>query len=444
MRRSRRGSSCCQCGIVLGLLFLVSMLLITQASLAAAQARFSWRQSEGTTLHLLLSQSHWQQVIAPRLPEFEQLTGIKLVTEVYPQGQLWDLLENGLKAPGRIDVFMTLPALDGLRYLRAGGIQSVKDYLQNPLLTSSDYNWEDFFPSTRAAMEIEGAIIGPPVMAEHLAVFYRKDLFKQHQLSVPRTLEELEAAARLLHNKPMGPGGIPGFGVVSRGKGANVTSLYAAYLHALGGTWLDGSRRTTINTAPSIQALERLGRLLGNYAPPNVSDYDWQEASALFMDGKAAMYIEGSSVFPLIEHSGKSRVAGQVGYAMFPGGPGGPGTTIAVRGLAVAKQSANPSAAWLFVQWASSPEMVRKALVGDILVARQSAWRDKYYWDGIPPDLVESFQQAARIGVPTWAPPVVAVAAARETIGKVITAAIRGEDIRGAAAAAAQRLRDVQ
>jgi len=115
-----------------------------------------------------------------------------------------------------------------------------------------------------------------------------------------------------------------------------------------------------------------------------------------------------------------------------------------VRGLAIAKQSANPSAAWLFVQWASSPEVVKRALVGDILVARQSAWKDKYYWDGIPPDLVESFQEAARIGVPTWAPPVVAVAVARETVGKVITTAIRGEDFRAAAAAAAQRLRDVQ
>jgi multiple sugar transport system substrate-binding protein len=443
MRRKGRNLSYCQCWSVLGFVVLL-MLSATQPSIAAAPGRFSWRQSEGTTLHLLLSQSHWQQVIAPRLPEFEQLTGIKLVTEVYPQGQLWDLLENGLKAPGRVDVFMTLPALDGLRYFRAGGVQSVKEYLQNSTLTSPDYNWEDFFPSTRTAMEIEGAILGPPVMAEHLAIFYRKDLFKQYQISVPRTLDELEAAARVLHMKPMGPGGTPGFGVVSRGKGANVTSLYAAYLHAVGGSWLDESHRSTINSPSSLQALERIGRLLGSYAPPNISEFDWQEASALFMDGKAAMYVEGSSVFPLIEHSGKSRVAGQVGYAIFPAGPGGPGTTIAVRGLAIAKQSANPAAAWLFLQWASSPEMVRRALVGDILVARRSAWRDKYYWDGIPPDLVESFQEAARIGAPDWAPPVVAVAAARETVGKAITAAIRGEDFRAAAAAAAQRLREIQ
>jgi multiple sugar transport system substrate-binding protein len=443
MRRIRCDLSLLRRWTLFGPLLILMMLLATRPTVAAASSRFPWRQYQGTTLHVLLSQSHWQQVIAQRLPEFEELTGIKLATEVYPQGQLWDLLETGLKEPGRVDVFMTLPALDGLRYLRTGGIQSVKEYLQNPSLTAPDYNWEDFFPSARAAMEIEGAILGPPVMAEHLAIFYRKDLFKQYQVPVPRTLDELEAAARQLHMKPMGPGGAPGFGVVSRGKGANVTSLYAGYLHAMGGTWLDEAHRSTINKTQSLQALERLGRLLHNYAPPNISDFDWQEASSLFMDGKAAMYLEGSSVFPLIEHSGKSRVAGQVGYAVFPAGPGGPGTTIAVRGLAIAKQSSNPGAAWLFLQWASSLDMVRKALVGDILVARRSAWKDKYYWDGIPPDLVESFQEAARIGAPSWAPPVVAVASARETVGKAITAAIRGEDYRAAADVAAQRLREI-
>jgi multiple sugar transport system substrate-binding protein len=404
---------------------------------------FNWRQFEGTTLRVLLSQNHWQQVIAPRLPEFEQLTGIKLATEVYPQGQLWDILENGLKEPGRVDVFMTLPGLDGIRFLRAGGIQPINEYLRDRALTAPDYNWEDFFPRARAAMEIEGAILGPPVMGEHLALLYRKDLFKQYQVSVPRTLDELEAAARFLHKKPMGPGGAPGVGIVSRGKGSTATSLYAAYLHALGGTWLDEGRRPTINGPVSLEALERLGRLLGTYAPPNISDFDWQEASTLFMDGRAAMYLEGSSVFPLLEHSGTSRVSGKVGYAVFPAGPGGPGTTIAVRGLAIAKQSANPKAAWLFLQWASSPEMVRLALVGDVLVGRRSAWQDKFNWDGIPADLVQSFQEAAQIGVPNWAPPLVAVTAAREVVGQVIGAAIRGEDFRAAADVAAQRLAEI-
>jgi multiple sugar transport system substrate-binding protein len=409
----------------------------------AAALSFNWRQFQGTTLRVLLVQSHWQQFIMPRLPEFEQLTGIKLATEVYPQGDLWNLLETSLREPGRVDVFMTLPGLDGVRYLRAGGIQPVNDFLQDRTLTAPDYDWEDFFPRARAAMEIQGTILGPPVMGESLALLYRKDLFQQYQVSVPKTLDELEAAARFLHKKPMGPGGAPGVGIVSRGKGANATSIYAAYLHALGGTWLDGTHHVTINEPVSLEALERLGRLLGSYAPPKISDFDWQEASALFMDGRAAMYLEGNSIFPLLEYSSKSRVAGKVGYALFPAGPGGPGTTLAMRGLAIGRLSKNAGAAWLFLQWASSPEMVRRALVADVLVGRQSAWKDKYNWEGIPPDLVQSFQEAARIGVSDWAPPLIAVTAAREAIGQAIGAAIRGEDFHAAADVAAKRLAEI-
>src|SRR3974377_1203876 len=152
MGKSQWGSSCCRHSIQLGLLVLLTMLSITRASAAGAPARFSWRQNEGTTLHVLLSQTHWQQVIAPRLRECEKLTGIKLATDIYSQGQLWDLLENGLKVPGRIDVFMTLPALDGLGYLRAHGIQPVRAYLQDPILTSPDYHRDDFFLRTRPAL----------------------------------------------------------------------------------------------------------------------------------------------------------------------------------------------------------------------------------------------------------------------------------------------------
>jgi multiple sugar transport system substrate-binding protein len=413
------------------------------AALAASSSAFNWQQYKGATLRVLLGESHWQQVIIPYLLEFEKLTGMNLTVEKAPQAKLWDILEKELPEPGRVDVFMTHPGLDGIRYYRAGWFQPVNEYLKNPGLTAPDYNWEDFFPRARAAMEIEGATLGPPVMGEYLALIYRKDLFRTHQIAVPRTLDELEAAARLLHNKPMAPDGSTGVGIVSRGNGVAATAVYAAILHALGGTWMDGSGRPTINEPVGLAALERLGRLLGRYGPPNISDFGWQEASKMFAAGKAAMYIEGSSVYPLIEQDVKSQVAGKVGYAVFPSGPGGHGTTVAVRGLAISRQSTNPKAAWLFLQWATSPDMVLRALAEGVIVGRQSAWQDKGAIGDVPPDLAQALQEAGRVGTPRWAPPMVAVTSAREAVGKAITAAIRGENLRSAANMAAQRLEEI-
>jgi multiple sugar transport system substrate-binding protein len=430
---------------------LASLLLIALLIAGCGKGRseptmgpgFNWRQFEGTTLRVMLSQSHWQQIILPYVPEFEQLTGIRLAAEVYPQGELWDVLEKALGEPGRVDAFMTVPALDGRRFLRAGRIQPVNAFLRDPTATAPDYQWEDFLPRTRAAMEINGAILGPPVMGDHLALLYRKDILRQYQVAVPRTLDELEAAARFLHKKPMGPRGEPGVGIVSRGNGTAATSVYAGILHAMGASWLDGSRRPSINRSLGLGALERMGRLLGSYAPPNVSTFGWEEASSLFVAGGAAMYIEGGSIHPIIEDERRSWVAGKVGYALFPSGPGGPGTTMAVRGLAIAKQSANPKAAWLFLQWASRPDMVLRALWNGVLVGRESAWRAWSARGAVPSDLAQSFQEAGRIGNPQWAPPMVAVTSAREAVGTAIAAAIRGEDFRAAADAAAQRLTEI-
>ena len=410
----------------------------------AASASFSWKQFEGTTLRVLLSQSHWQAVIGAYLPEFEELTGIKLAIEVHPQAELWNVLETGLKQPGRVDVFMTVPALDGRRYLRGGWVHPVNDLLRDPALTTKEYQWEDFLPKTREAMEINNTILGPPVMAEHLALLYRKDLFQQHKIAVPRTLEELEAAARFFHKKPMGNSGENIVGLVARGQGPYATSLYAGILYAMGASWVDSDNRPTVNGPKGLAALQLLGNLLGRYGPANVSAFGWQEASAFFLEGKAAMYIEGSSIYPIVEQNATSRVVGKVGYAVFPAGPGGPGTTVAVRGLAIAKQSANPKAAWLFLQWASGPKMVQRALIKGVLVGRESAWLDKSLYDGeIPNDLAQSFQEAGRMGTVHWAPPLVSVVAAREALGKAITAAIRGENVRAAADRAARELTEL-
>lgn len=444
MRRAQQGLRNLGCRRMFLALSLACSVLVVWAGSPAAAADIKWRQFEGTTLHVLLSQSHWQAIIGTYLPEFEELTGIKLAIEVHPQAGLWNVLETALKDPGRVDVFMTVPALDGRRYLRAGGIHPVNDFLRDPTLTAKEYRWEDFLPKAREAMEIEGSILGPPVMAEHLALLYRKDLFQEHKVAVPRTLEELEAAARFFHKKSGGTGGDGLVGVVARGQGPYATSVYAGVLHAMGASWFDGDNRPTVNTPKGLAALKFLGNLLGQYGPTNVTQFGWQEASALFLEGKAAMYVEGSSVYPIVEQSSTSRVAGKVGYAAFPAGPAGPGTTVAVRGLAIAKQSANPKAAWMFLQWASGPQMVRRALVKGVLVSRESTWGDRSLYKGeIPDDLALSFQEAGRTGTPHWAPPLVSVVAAREAVGKAITAAIRGENTRTAADAAARQLTEL-
>jgi len=433
-------SSKCALGV---LTLAAGVLLALTTAHAGGPNGIAWDQFKGTTLRVLLHENNWQGTLMDSVPEFETLTGIKVVMETTGQMQLWNTLEQELPQPGKVDVFATVPGLDGIRYHRMGWIQPINAYLDNPRLTAPDYQWSDFLPGLRKGMTSRGAILGPPVMGEYLALIYRKDVFQQQGRPAPRTLKDLEDAAQALHGFAMAPKGGKGVGMVGRGQGVYATPMYGALLHALGKSWLDASGQPTMESPESLAALALLKTLLVRYGPPDIQTFGWQEATEYFASGRAAMDVEVSSVYPMFEIAESSQVAGKVGYALFPSGPGGSGTVVAARGLAIAKQSAHPEAAWLFCQWATAAPQFRPALRKGVLVPRTSVWRDKDLNTKIPLELAASFQQAGEIGNPLYAPPLVMVTAAREAVGSAINATLKGEDIKVAAAASNRRLREI-
>ena len=344
-----------------------------------------------------------------------------------------------------IDVFMTQPAQEGLKYMRAGWLQPADEFLKDASITGSDYNWNDFLSKTRDAMAIEGKLIGPPIQVENVSLIYRKDVFQKFNVKVPTTLDELEAAAKALNGKPMTDDGQPGFGFVARGKRAAATSMFAGMLHAMGATWIGPNREPAFNTEEGIKAFEMWGRLLRLYGPPGSENNHWYEASSIFSQGKAAMYTDANSLFPVIEDPQKSKVVGKVGYALFPRGPKGQyGSTVAVWGLGIPKTSKNQKAAWLFMQWATGKEQVLKLQSErGILGCRESVWKDPKGRTKVPGDLAESLMEGSKVGTPFWNPPVVAVAEVRDAIGAAIVTSIQGGDVRTAVQKAAVEVKRI-
>jgi multiple sugar transport system substrate-binding protein len=416
---------------------LVAILGVLGLALASAgeAAQFNWQQFKGTQLRVLLNKHPWQVAIEPRLKEFEALTGMKLVVEVYPEDQFRAKTSVELQSgAGSIDVFMTMPAQEGLKYLRAGWYQPIDEFLKDASITSPDYNWSDFLGVGRSGMTSDGRVIGPPIQLETNQVMYRKDVFQKFNVKVPTTLEELEAAAKALSGKPMTDDGQPGFGIVARGKRAAATSVFSGYLHAMGATWMTPNREPAFNSENGIKAFELYGRLLKQYGPPGSENNHWYEASSIMGQGKAAIYTDFDSISAFVEDPQKSRVKGKMGYAMFPKGPGGtPGTMATVWGLGIPRNSKNPKAGWLFLQWATSKETVL-ALQSDRAVqgGRASVWNDPKAKAKMNPELAEALSQGLRVANSNWNPPVVAVPEVRDAIGAAIVTAIQGGDVRAA------------
>ena len=62
-------------------------LLFTGTSVAIAQEPFNWKKFSGQTISVSLAKQPWSDFITPKIPEFEQLTGIKVKLEVLPEDQ---------------------------------------------------------------------------------------------------------------------------------------------------------------------------------------------------------------------------------------------------------------------------------------------------------------------------------------------------------------------
>ena len=155
----------------LSLLYLLSLAVVLALVAPALAQQFNWQQAKGTQLRVLMNKHPWQGAIEPHLKDFEALTGVKLIAEVYPEDQFRaKVLVELTSGSSSIDVFMSMPAQEGLKYMRAGWLQPLDEMLKSPALTAPDYNWTDFLEKTREAMVIEGKLVGVPIQVENNTV----------------------------------------------------------------------------------------------------------------------------------------------------------------------------------------------------------------------------------------------------------------------------------
>ncbi len=401
--------------------------------------QFNWRAYEGTTVRFLANKHPWTDAIEEYLPQFEAETGIDVALEVLPEDQFRQkVLVELTSGAGTLDIFMSMPPQEGLKYHQAGWYEPLGNYINDPNLTNPLYLASDFLPGVMGAETIGGDIIGIPIMMENEVLYYRKDIFEEKGIAVPQTLEELEAVAAQL-NDPANDF----YGFTARGKGAAAVTQFSTFLYNMGGEWLNAERQPILNSAESVAAFDLYGRLLRQYGPPGSSNNHWYEASSILAQGKAAMYTDANSLFSVVENPESSTVVGKIGYAMFPEGPAGNHPYVSVWGLSMASSSQNKEASWYLMQWLTSKDIVKNAQMKGVPGGRRSVWNDAEGSQAFPADWVQTFVKSNEIAYPYDRPPVVAVAEVRDTIGKVIVTAIEGGDVKAAADQANVEMADI-
>ncbi len=159
-------------------------------------------------------------------------------------------------------------------------------------VATGSFNWNDFYPSERAAATVNGKVVGVPALVDNLSLVYNKKLFAAAGLAQPTNTwswQDFESAAKKLTNSSQQS---YGWAYVNDGSEDTVWR-YLALLWQAGGDLL-----TPDNTAPAFDSAAGLAalQLLHDMAVTDKSVYlDSGNGNYLnlFNSGKIAMLWTG-------------------------------------------------------------------------------------------------------------------------------------------------------
>jgi multiple sugar transport system substrate-binding protein len=419
--------------IALALLF-VTLGLALWAGTPRAQNKGPYA---GTTLRFLAANHPWTEAVKPLLKDFEAQTGIKVNLESYGEDQLTQKLTTEFTAGSSdVDVFMQRPLQEARQYVQNKWYADLNPFLKDSKKTPAEWDFKDFQSAAVGTETVKGELTGIPIVVEHEVLYYRKDLLQQAGLAVPKTLDELRAAADKLTDKGKGK-----FGFIARGQRSPAVTQFSSFLYSFGGDWYDQkTHKASLSTPEDIAAFKFYGDLLRADGPPGVLNMSWPQAVAVFAQGNAALYTDADSIFQNMLDPTKSTVADKTGVAPFPAGPKGSHMySVTSWGLSIPAGSKKKDAAWEFVKWATGKETTLKTQsAGAVPGARTSVWENPQGAGKFPPDWIATAKASAK-GQSYDRPLVVQVGKARDIIGSVIVGAIEGQDVETAARSANQQ-----
>src|SRR5215471_15180463 len=231
----------------------------------------------------------------------------------------------------------------------------------------ADYDLEDVFKSIRDGLSYDGKLYAIPFNAESSMLMYRKDLFEEKGLTMPEqpTYEDIAKFAAALTDKAKGV-----YGITLRGKpgwGENMAFI-GTLLNTFGATWFDMKWNPTIDTPEWKDALTYYIDLMKADGPPGASSNGFNENLTLFASGKAAMWIDATSLGGPLYDKTQSQVADKVAFANAP-------IAVTPNGshwlwswvFAIPQKAKAPEAAEKFALWATSKDYIK-------LVADDAGW----------------------------------------------------------------------
>ena len=393
-----------------------------------AQSKFDWKMAKGTKLEVNFGKHPSADIMQAHQKEFEELSGMKIGSEQIPEQQQRPKVAMELST-GRPTFDVVSISLHVQKKLieKANWMEDLRPYIADAGKTNPEFDFADWSKGAlRYGTAADGKLHTLPHLPDFWMVYWNKALFAEKGVAFPKTMDELLAAARKLNDPAKGV-----YGFVGRGqKNANVPLFTQIMLGLDKETLSADGKSLQMETPEAIWAAELYTKLMRECAPPGAVGFNWNECQTTFMQGRAAMWVDGIGFSaPLVDPT-KSKIVKDIGFATMPAGPKAHHSAMFCSGLCMPSASKNKTGAWLYMQWMTNKAMSTEILgkgagmpgraspFSDADVRKSSAFPGEWF------DTAIECQKIVRPGLPE----IVAVTEFRDVFGIALTNMISGGD----------------
>lgn len=326
---------------------------VMQAEFQRAEAVHPQASGKASGLRFAMMDGATARSLDMLLKVYEKSTGAKIDLDLLTYDSLRDtLFQHASRCDSYYDGFMV--DVPWLPYIaQTGCIENLDDTLKNNSVFRNGFSDEilDKYASYKSS------IYAVPFVSGAQLLLYQKDLFEDEaakikfrriyneNLTPPKTWSHFNMIAEFF-TQSYNPTSPVKYGV-SMVRGVNVftTISFLNYLWAYGGQVFDSTGKPIIASNNSINALQSYCRSL-SYSSGADND-SWMNVVEEFKQGSAAMTILYDSDIATINDRTSSKIAGNIGCSLIPGGT----PVLGGWSLALNSSSSNINEAKSFLMW---------------------------------------------------------------------------------------------
>src|SRR6202161_4077556 len=333
---------------------------VAVSSLAAASCSSSGSGSSGssatgvTTITVAVTANPLMTTIEQLTPKGFEATHpkIKVKFVTYDENtERADVEKDVAAGGGQYDVVMIGPN-DIASWAKNGWISDLSPYANK----DASYDVSDILPPIRTALSSNGKLYAVPFYAESSFMMYNKQMFAAAHVTMPAnpTWPQIAALAAKLNNPSKGVAGICLRGLT--GWGDNLASLDTV-VNTFGGQWFDTSWNAHLTSPAFEQATNFYVNLVKKDGEKGAGNDSFNQCLNIMEQKKAAMWYDATVAASTLDAQG-SPIDGNVGLATAQVMKTTASGWLWSWALALESASKNKSAAWKFMDWATSKQYI--------------------------------------------------------------------------------------